>query len=61
MLPEEIIPPVEGILENDPRPSYIEDPERIYGIEFSGFDIKFTVKGSILTVREICTLTREDS
>ena len=61
MLPEEIIPPVEGILENDPRPSYIEDPERIYGIEFSGFDIKFTVKGSILTIKEICPLTREDS
>ena len=56
-LPGEIIPAVEGILKNDPRPSYIDDAERIYGVEFSGFDIKFSVKDKILTVKEICPLT----
>lgn len=58
-LPVDKLPAVIGILRNDPRPSYIDDPERIYGIEFSGFDIKFSVMGNILTVKEICPLTRD--
>lgn len=39
-----------GILAEDPRPSYIEDENRIYGLSFAGFEIKFNVKGKILTV-----------
>lgn len=58
-LPVDKLPAVIGILRNDPRPSYIDDPERIYGIEFSGFDIKFSVMDNILTVKEICPLTRD--
>ena len=58
-LPVDKLPAVIGILRNDPRPSYIDDPERIFGIEFSGFDIKFSVMGNILTVKEICPLTRD--
>lgn len=42
-----------GILSNDPRPSYQHDDERVYGLSFAGFNIKFTVSGSLLTVREI--------
>lgn len=38
------------ILENDPRPSYQDDPERIYGMSFSGFEIKFKVSQGRLTV-----------
>ena len=37
-------------LEGDPRPHYIEDDNRIYGFEFSKFEIKFSVKRDILTV-----------
>lgn len=42
-----------GILSNDPRPSYQNDSERVYGLTFAGFNIKFTVSGQLLTVREI--------
>ena len=38
------------ILEQDPRPSYQNNPDRIYGVEFAGFDIKFKVDGNLLTV-----------
>ncbi|MFA7043652.1 MAG: tRNA (N6-threonylcarbamoyladenosine(37)-N6)-methyltransferase TrmO [Bacteroidales bacterium] len=38
------------VLEQDPRPSYQNDPQRIYGFEFAGFDIKFAVQGNVLSV-----------
>lgn len=42
-----------GVLSHDPRPSYQKDTDRIYGLNFSGFDVKFQIKGKILTVLEI--------
>ncbi len=41
------------ILSQDPRPSYQNDPERIYGMSYGGFEIKFAVDNGILTVTEI--------
>lgn len=41
------------ILEQDPRPSYQQDPERIYGMTYAGMEIRFSVDGDTLTVREI--------
>ena len=41
------------ILEEDPRPSYIEDENRIYGFPFASFEIKFKVKDKALTVISI--------
>lgn len=41
------------ILAFDPRPSYQEDDERIYGVEFAGFDIRFRVKGRVINVVEV--------
>ncbi len=43
ILPPQILPAVKGILENDPRPGYDTDPNKIYAIAFAGFDISFTV------------------
>ncbi len=40
------------ILRQDPRPSYQNDPERIYGFPFAGMEIKFRVSGNILEVTE---------
>ena len=37
----------------DPRPAYQSDPERVYGMGFAGFDIRFTVSDGVLTVRDI--------
>lgn len=55
---EEKIPPdkrgaLTGVLENDPRPRYQNDSERVYALEFAGAEIKFTVEGEALTVKEI--------
>ena len=42
-----------GVLEHDPRPTYQNDPERTYGLTFSGYNIRFQVKNGILTVTEV--------
>ena len=42
-----------GVLEHDPRPSYQQDTARVYGMRFVRFDVRFTVDGDRLTVREI--------
>lgn len=42
-----------GTLAHDPRPSYQNDPERIYYLEFSEFEIGFRVSGSALTVCQV--------
>lgn len=42
-----------AVLAHDPRPSYQDDPERVYGMEFAGHEIKFTVRNGVLTVRNI--------
>ena len=53
-LPEDKRGALLGVLRQDPRPSYQSDPERIYGMRFAGFEVKFTVDGGQLTVRDIC-------
>ena len=42
-----------GVLSQDPRPSYQNDPDRIYGLPFAGFDIRFQVNDDTLTVLEV--------
>lgn len=42
-----------GVLEHDPRPSYQTDAARMYGLAFAGLNIRFTVSGKNLTVREV--------
>ena len=42
-----------GVLAHDPRPSYQQSPERIYGLPFAGFDIHFRVEDKLLTVLDI--------
>ena len=41
------------VLSHDPRPSYQRKPERIYGLTFAGFDIRFQVQEDLLTVVEV--------
>ena len=41
------------VLENDPRPRYHDDPERVYGMEYDGREVKFRVRGDTLIVIEI--------
>ena len=39
-----------GVLAQDPRPQYQHDPERVYGMSFGGWDVKFRVRGERLEV-----------
>lgn len=41
---------LEGVLAQDPRPSYQDNPERVYGMTFAGLEINFTVSDGVLTV-----------
>ena len=52
-LPEEKRDAAIGILSHDPRPSYQRKPDRVYGIAFAGFDIRFTVQEDVLTVQAV--------
>ena len=49
-LPQEKQEAAIAVLSHDPRPSYQRKPERIYGLTFAGFDIRFQVAGELLTV-----------
>ena len=61
IIPEEIahaftdteLSSLKGVLSQDPRPQYHDDPERIYGMPFAGRDVKFKVEGNILTITGI--------
>ncbi len=53
ILPEEKREAAIGVLRHDPRPSYQRKPERVYGLAFAGFDIRFRVKDDVLTVIEV--------
>lgn len=52
-LPEALHTSLKEILANDPRPSYQDDPERVYGITFAGRNIRFMVNGQKLTVIDV--------
>lgn len=41
------------VLALDPRPSYQNDPNRVYGMPFAGYEIKFSVCDNVLTVHKI--------
>lgn len=42
-----------GVLAQDPRPRYLDDPQREYGMAFGGLNVRFTVDGEVLTVTGI--------
>ena len=42
-----------GVLSHDPRPSYQRDTDRIYGLSFAGYNIRFRVHNADLTVIDV--------
>ena len=42
-----------GVLAHDPRPRYQHDAERVYGLEFGDFDVRFRVCGDTLRVLQL--------
>ena len=52
-VPEDHREALRGVLAQDPRPHYQKDPDRVYGFPFAGMEIRFSVDGDRLTVRDI--------
>lgn len=42
-----------AVLAADPRPSYQNDPERVYGMRFAEYEVRFTVEGKSLRVTQV--------
>lgn len=57
-VPEEKRHGLVKILAQDPRPSYQNSPEKEYAMSFGGFDVSFTVDGSVLYVKGITAISR---
>lgn len=53
IIPDNLRQTLIDTLAHDPRPQYHNDPNRIYGMSFAGFDIKFTVCDNTLTVKSV--------
>jgi len=53
LLPEDKQQAAIGVLSHDPRPSYQRQPERVYGLSFAGYNIRFSVVEDTLTVQAI--------
>ena len=51
-----VIPSLVETLRLDPRPSYHDDPERVYGLSFAGLNVRFKVDGAVLTVVDVASL-----
>ena len=48
-----------GVLAHDPRPSYQKDPDRVYGLDFGGVNVRFSVQDEVLTICEVTALAGE--
>ena len=53
LLPENKRAAAKALLSHDPRPSYQRKPNRTYGLSFAGFNIRFKVSETTLTVTEV--------
>ena len=45
-----VLPALVEVLSLDPRPSYHDDPDRVYGLSFAGYNVRFKVDDGVLTV-----------
>ena len=45
---------LKAVLQEDPRPAYQDDPERIYAFEFGGRHVEFMVESGLLKVIKLC-------
>ncbi len=53
LLPADKLDIIYEILKSDPRPAYHDDPERVYGFPFAGYEIKFSVSNNTLLVTKV--------
>lgn len=60
LLPEPKRQTIIDVLSLDPRPSYQDDPDRIYTVAFAGFDMRFTIKAKRATVVEVIKIENKN-
>lgn len=58
-LPESLRESVLAVLQQDPRAAYNKKPDYIYGMSFSGYDIRFTVQEEVLKVQDVVKLNED--
>lgn len=46
-----------GVLARDPRPRFLDAPDRVYGLPFAGLDVRFTIAGRTVSVVDVQPLT----
>ena len=44
------------VLALDPRPQYQDNPDKVYGMPYEGYDVRFRVANGVLTVVELVSL-----
>lgn len=49
-IPDSLLDQLTELLEQDPRPAYQEDPDRVYGMNAFGIELKFSVCDGLLKV-----------
>jgi len=59
-LPEELKERVLAVLKQDPRAAYNKKSNYIYGMQFAGYDVRFTVEERVLIVKDIVALSDTD-
>ncbi len=51
LVPEDKIDALIGLLREDPRPHYQDDPKRVYGLSYAGLNVSFTVDKEIHVIK----------
>lgn len=59
-LPKHLQETAREVLEQDPRAAYNKKPDYIYGMSFSGYDIRFVVEDDTLVVKDVVQMTDGD-
>lgn len=54
-LPDEVALPLRQTLAQDPRPHYQDDPGRVYGMNYGGYEVKFRVDGDTAVIVSVST------
>lgn len=59
-LPEHLQEKVLAVLRQDPRAAYNKKPDYVFGMNFDGYDIRFTVEEDVLFVKDVVKRTEKD-
>ena len=59
LIPAGLLPSLTEALALDPRPAYQKNPQKVYGMPFGEYDVRFLVEGDTLTVVDLVPLLGE--